>query len=119
MMEGLKAIPLPNLRSAQIGKVLAKLQLTSPTNYKSEDKLKLLRCSMVFYKYLSEYEDENIFALFDNNGQFMDFKTVDGEVTGIFAKSGSHLLYPCNVCAAEVTDKQDIRRKTGLDKILY
>ena len=107
MMEGLKAIPLPNLCSAQIGKVLAKLQLTSPTNYKSEDKLKLLRCSMVFYKYLSEYEDENIFALFDNSGQFMDFKTVDGEVTGIFAKSGSHLLYPCNVCAAEVTDKQD------------
>ena len=62
---------------------------------------------MVFYKYLSEYEDENIFALFDNNGQFVDFKTVDGEVTGIFAKSGSHLLYPCNVCADEVTDKQD------------
>ena len=62
---------------------------------------------MVFYKYLSEYKDKNIFALFDNNGQFMDFKTADGEVTGIFAKSGSHLLYPCNVCAAEVTDKQD------------
>ena len=62
---------------------------------------------MVFYKYLSEYEDENIFALFDNNGRFIDFKTADGEVTGIFAKSCSHLLYPCNVCAAEVTDKQD------------
>ena len=94
MMEGLKAIPLPNLRSAQIGKFLVKLQLTSPTSYKSEDKIKLLRCSMVFYKYLSEYEDEYIFALFDNNGQFMDLKKADGEVTGIFAKSGSHLLYP-------------------------
>ena len=79
--------------SAQIGKVLAKLQLTSPTNYKSEDKLKLLRCSMVFHKYLSEYEDENIFALFDNSGQFMDFKTVYGEVTGIFAKSTAVICY--------------------------
>ena len=37
----------------------------------------------------------------------MDLKKADGEVTGIFAKSGSHLLYPCIFCAAEVTDKQD------------
>ena len=80
------AIPIPNLNSCQIDKVLAKLQLTNPPTYSEDEKLKLFRCSKLFVKHFSKYEDQDIFVVFDNN-QFINFQTSDGNTTEIFKNS--------------------------------
>ena len=99
--------PLRNLNSQQIDKVLAKLQLIAPAEYDIDGKIELLRCSKVFNHGLADYPDEDILVVFNKRDIFIDFRTTDGHFEGLFCKVGSKLLYPCRVCASDVTDKKD------------
>ena len=103
-----KKVLLPNVSISQIDKVMAKLQIVAPTTFKVDGRVKLLSCSKVFNCYLEDYEDTNINTVFDSNGVFIDFETVDQNVCGLFPVA---LLkgykYPCRICANEVTDKSD------------
>ena len=92
------AIPIPNLNSCQIDEVLSKLQLTNPPTYSDDEKLKLFRCSKSFVKQFSEYEDQDIFVVFDNN-QFINFQTSDGNITEIVKNPDSIQLHNAGGCA--------------------
>lgn len=105
-------IPLTNLSSLQLDKVLLKLQLTAPEGYDEDGKIELLRCSKIFNRGIGEYEDKDIIAIFSKRGNFVDFESSDGSIKAIFAKSESgKVMYPCSVCTKDVTDKSD---STGL-----
>ena len=91
--------------------ILARLHLKAPSHYDAEERVNLLFCSAVFQKHLSGYDNETTLAKFDSKGVFVDFETSDEAIEGIFAKtSGNSILYPCVVCAGEVTDE---RNKSG------
>ena len=88
--------------------MLAKLQIVAPTTFKVDGRVKLLRCSKVFNRYLEDYEDSNINAAFDSKGVFIDFETVNQNVCGLFPVAlPKGYKYPCRICANEVTDKLD------------
>ena len=101
-------IPLSDLSIPQINKVLDKLHLYAPEQYNAEERLGLLQCSKLYRRLLSRYEFDSVLACF-NKGQFIDFKTSDDEINGIFPKKTGRnvILYPCVVCANEVTDEAD------------
>ena len=71
--------------------------------------MKLLSCSIIYNRYLSEYEKGNISAHFDKSDKFIDFSTNDSCVLGIFCfnEHTKGKTYPCSVCSNEVTSKQD------------
>ena len=79
-----KKVLLTDISISQIDKELAKLQILAPTTFKVEGRVKLLRCSKVFNRYLEDYEDSDINAVFDSKGVFIDFETVDQNVSGLF-----------------------------------
>lgn len=100
--------PLTDLTSPQIDKALAKLQIVSPAEKDVEEKVELLRYSKVFNRYFSLHEDEDVVAIFDSKGKFKDFASTDNKIRGIFADSPTGgKLYPCNICAKEVTDLEN------------
>ena len=77
-------IPLSNVSLPQIDGILQKLNLKAPDNYDCEQRVKLLSCSIIYNRYLSEYEKGNISAHFDKGDKFIDFSTNDSRVLGIF-----------------------------------
>ena len=88
--------------------MLAKLQIVAPTAFKVEGRVKLLHCSKVFNRYLEDYEDSDINAVFDSKGAYIDFEMVDQNVSGLFpVPLPKGYKYPCRICANEVTDKLD------------
>lgn len=100
-------IPLTNVSQSQIDKILRKLQLVAPEPYDIDGRIELLRSSVIFMNGLGDYDDSDIFVIF-KKGNFVDFTTSDGSFDGLFVKSKSgKVLYPCQVCAGEVTDKKD------------
>lgn len=103
-----KEVKLTNITSLQIDKALAKLQIVAPVEYDVEGKVGMLRFSKVFQRGLSDYEDDDIVAMFNSKGTFVDFKTTDGRFDGLFCQSKSNkTMYPCRVCASEVTKNKD------------
>ena len=101
-------IPLTSVSKSQINKILRKLQLVAPTAYDIEGRIELLWSSVVFNNGLGEYDKDDILVNF-SKGDFVDFVTADGNFDGLFpraSKSGK-ILYPCQVCAGEVTDNND------------
>ena len=104
-------IPLCDLSTSQLDKVLAKLHLQAPASYNAEECVDLLFCSAIFQRHLSGYDNETVLAKFDSKGGFMDFETSDDIIEGIFPKSSENLTcYPCTICSGEVTDE---RNRTG------
>ena len=102
-----KSFPLNDVTQTQIDKILRKLQLVAPTTYDVDGRIELLRSSVVFNNGLQHYNDDDILVQF-SKGNFVDFQTSDGSFDGLFAKSNSgKILYPCQVCAGEVTSKND------------
>ena len=101
-------IPLTTVSKSQINKILRKLQLVAPTAYDLEGRIELLWSSVVFNNGLGQYDKDDIFVVF-NKGDFIDFATIDGNFDGLFPRStkSGKVLYPCQVCAAEVTDNND------------
>ena len=106
--DGPTILPLTSLSHTQIGKALARLQLCAPDGYKTEDCVKLLACSKVFMKSFYGYNTSTISAIFDKDGDFIDFRSTDGKISGIFRCSNNNIRYPCCVCAAPVTDEDDL-----------
>ena len=106
-----KTIPLTNVSLPQIDEILRKLQLVAPHQYDVDGRIELLRTSVVFVNGLGDYDNSDIFVIY-KRGNFVDFCTEDGSFDGLFAKSDSgKVLYPCQVCAKEVTNETD---NTGL-----
>ena len=102
-----KSFPLNDVTQTQIYKILRKLQLVAPTTYDVDGRIELLQSSVVFNNGLQHYDDDDILVQF-SKGNFVDFQTSDGSFDGLFAKSNSgKILYPCQVCAGEVTSKND------------
>ena len=101
-------IPLTTVSKSQINKILRKLQLVAPTAYDVDGRIDLLWSSVVFNNGLGEYDKDDILVKF-NKGEFIDFVTADGNFDGLFPRSSKSgkVLYPCQVCAAEVTDRND------------
>ena len=88
--------------------MLAKLQIVAPTTFKVNGRVKLSRCSKVFNRYLENYEDSDINAVFDSKGVLIDFETVDQNFSGLFPVAlPKGFKYPCRICGNEVTDKSD------------
>ena len=103
-----KKVPLTNLTSDQLDRVLYKFQLSAPPDYDEEGKLGLLRCSKVFTRGIGDYQDDEILAIFNKRGIFVDFESADGSLKAIFFKSElGKIMYPCSVCCQEVTDRND------------
>ncbi|KAL5265903.1 hypothetical protein ACHWQZ_G006532 [Mnemiopsis leidyi] len=103
-----KKVPLTNLTSDQLDRVLYKFQLSAPPDYDEEGKLGLLRCSKVFTRGIGDYQDDEILAIFNKRGIFVDFESADGSLKAIFFKSElGKTMYPCSVCCQEVTDRND------------
>jgi len=105
----MSSTPLSDLSIPQINLILKKLHLKAPGTYDEDSRLELLRCSAIFGRHLSEYENDAILGKFDKNGNFVDFETTDDAVSGIFpnADGKKTLRYPCVVCAGEVTDDRN------------
>ena len=82
--DGPNIIPLTSLTHAQIGKALARLQMCAPDGYKAEDCIKILACSKVFVGQFAGYDPSGISAIFDKFGDFIDFKSNDDKISGIF-----------------------------------
>ena len=100
-------IPLTNVSTSQIDKIHRKLQLIAPQDYDLDGRIELLKSSVIYNNGLSEYNDDDIQVIF-KNGDFVDFKTTDDSFEGLFPKNKSgKVLFPCQVCAGEVTDKSD------------
>ena len=100
-------LPLTNVSQSQIDKILRKLQLVAPEAYDIDGRVELLRSSVIFVNGLGDYDDSDIYAIF-KKGNFVDFTTADGSFDGLFVKAKSgKVLYPCQVCAGEVTNKND------------
>jgi hypothetical protein len=107
-MANTSKITLSNLSSLQLDSVLYKLQLTAPTSYDEDGKLGLLRCSKIFNRGIGDLNEDEILAVFSKKGTFIDFESTDGRLRGIFTKSSDDkIMYPCSVCAKEVTDRSD------------
>jgi len=99
---------LTNLSSDQLDRVLYKFQLCAPSDYDEEGKIGLLHCSKVFSKGVGDYQDNQILAIFNKRGIFVDFESADGKLKAIFFKSqAGKTMYPCSVCCQEVTDRND------------
>lgn len=100
--------PLSDLSLPQIDLVLEKLQLYAPQEYDADERLGLLLCSKIYRRHFSGYEFDSVLAKFIK-GQFIDFESSDETISGIFPKkSGKNVvLYPCLICAHEVTDEHD------------
>ena len=99
---------LTSLSQPQMALVLSKLQLTVLPSFSTDDCLKLIRCSKVFMGYFELYSNDDIFALFDKSGDFVDFITRDGKINGIFADSSDGIkMYPCCICGDEITKADD------------
>ena len=112
MAVGLTKVALTDLTSPQLDKVLYKLQLTSPEDYDEEGKLGLLHCGRVFHRGTQDFRDEDLLAVFNKKGLFVDFESRNGKLRGLFPKSDSNkVMYPCSVCCLEVTNRNDT---TGL-----
>jgi len=106
--DGKTVVALTNVSPLQIDKALAKLQLVAPAAYDVDGKVELLRCSKVFRRKLEDYDDDAISLVFNKKGTFLDFETTEGNFDGLFCKSASgNLMYPCRVCANDVTDNND------------
>ena len=102
------AVPITNTSIPQINSILNKLQLTALDSMDHEERTKLLRCSSIFQRYFSDYDFDDIFAIFQKSGDFVDFFTQDSKITGIFGDGGiSDKKYPCTECGCEVTDEED------------
>ena len=101
---------LSDLSPDKIDSILKRLHFKPPSNYDGGERLNLLRCSAIFNRHLGGYENSDILAIFDSSSKFVDFKSRDGAVTSIFPTVGNSTLYPCVICAGEVTDNRD---KTG------
>ena len=101
-------IPLTNVSKFQIDDILRKLQLVAPYTYDVDGRIELLRSSVVFNNGLGDYENDDILVLF-KKGSFVDFQTTDGSFDGLFPKASKSgkTLYPCQVCAGEVTDEKN------------
>ena len=55
---------------------------------------------------------EDLLAVFNKKGLFVDFESRNGKLRGLFPKSDSNkVMYPCSVCCLEVTNRNDT---TGL-----
>ena len=108
-MAASSSIPLTDLSIPQIDKVLGKLQLFAPDEYDADDRLGILLCSQIYRRYLSGYDFDSVLACFNSRGNFIDFKTNDDEVDGIFPKKADKnvVLYPCGICSKEVTDEEN------------
>ena len=102
----IKVIPLPSLSPKQMDQALDSLQLTSPAGCKQEDFLRLLGCSKIFLKYFQGYGGDKICAIFDKDDKFVDFKSSDDKVPGIFITC-SNTKYPCCICANQITELDD------------
>ena len=101
-------IPLCDISNTQADLILDKLHMKAPMHYNVEERIVLLSCSAVFQKYLSGYDKEMILVKFDSKGGFVDFETSDEVIEGIFHRlQDNKKLYPCVVCAGEVTDVRD------------
>ena len=57
-------------------------------------------------RYFQGYTEDKICAIFDNDGKFVDFKSSDDTVPGIFI-SCQNKSFPCCICANEITDEDD------------
>jgi len=105
----MSSTPLTDLSTSQINLILKKLHLKAPSAYDLDERIELLRCSAVFARHLSGYENAAILGKFDKNGNFTDFETTDDVISGIFphVDGKNTLRYPCVVCAGEVTDDRN------------
>ena len=102
------AIPITNTSIPQINSILIKLQLIAPSGMDHNERIKLLRCSCIFQRYFSNYDFDDIFAIFQKSGDFVDFYTQDSKITGIFGDGDDiDKKYPCTECGCEVTDEED------------
>jgi alkylated DNA repair dioxygenase AlkB len=98
---------LSDLSPDKIDLILKRLHFKPPSNYNGEECLDLLRCSAIFNRHLGGYENSDILAMFDSSGKFIDFKSRDDAVAGIFPTVGESRRYPCVICNGEVTDSND------------
>ena len=98
---------LSDLSIDKIDLILKRLHFKPPTNYDGDERLDLLRCSTIFNRHFGGLDNSDIFAMFDNNGNFIDFKSRDDSITGIFPTVKELKLYPCVICNGEVTDIAD------------
>lgn len=95
---------LSNIDQKISDQILTKFKLICPDDYSVEEKLKVMRCNILFNKHLQLYKNNEIHVILDKKGHFHDLKSVDNVIPGIFTKSPE---YPCSVCHLDVTNKND------------